>query len=225
MDASASATRRAVTIPADGVELAGNLTVPDDAVGVVAFAHGSGSGRHSPRNRQVAAGLVDAGLATLLMDLLTEDEEQVDLRTRELRFDIPLLARRMIAAIDWLEHEPGTDRLPVGCFGASTGGAAALIAAAQQPGRVRAVVSRGGRPDLAGDELPAVGAPTLLIVGGDDPVVIELNEQAEQQLRCETRLEIVEGASHLFEEPGKLERVTELARDWFVRHLSSETRG
>jgi putative phosphoribosyl transferase len=225
MNASATGTTSAVTIPADGVELAGDLTVPDHAAGVVAFAHGSGSGRHSPRNRQVAAGLVDARLATLLMDLLTGDEEQVDLRTRELRFDIPLLARRMIAAIDWLEHEPGTDRLPVGCFGASTGAAAALIAAAERPERVRAVVSRGGRPDLTGDDLAAVTAPTLLIVGGDDPVVIELNEQAQQHLRCETRLEIVEGASHLFEEPGKLERVTELARHWFVGHLSSEGRG
>jgi dienelactone hydrolase len=217
--------KRAVRITADGVQLAGDLTVPDDAVGVVAFAHGTGSGRHSPRNRQVAAGLVDARLATLLMDLLTEDEEHVDLRTRGLRFEIPLLARRMIAAIDWLEHEPATDRLPVGCFGASTGAAAALIAAAQRHERVRAVVSRGGRPDLADVELPAVSAPTLLIVGGDDPVVIELNQQAQQQLRCETRLGIVEGAGHLFEEPGKLERVTQLARDWFVSHLSSGGQG
>ena len=155
----------AVTIPADGVELAGDLTVPDATGGVVAFAHGSGSGRHSPRNRQVAAGLVAAGLATLLLDLLTEDEEQVDVRTRELRFDIPLLARRMVAAIDWLEHAPATGRLPVGCFGASTGAAAALIAAARRPERVRAGVSRGGRTDPTGDELSAVRAPTLLIVG------------------------------------------------------------
>src|SRR5919204_5997170 len=191
MDASGTEMACAVTIPADGVELAGDLTVPDDAVGVVAFAHGSGSGRHSPRNRQVAAGLVDAGLATLLMDLLTEDEEQVDLRTRELRFDIPLLARRMVAAIDWLEHEPATERLPVGCFGASTGAAAALIAAGKRPERVRAVVSRRGRPDLAGVELASVRAPTLLIVGGDDPVVLGLNQQAQHELRCETRLEIV----------------------------------
>ena len=225
MDASATGIARAVTIPADGVGLAGDMTMRDDAVGLVAFAHGSGSGRQSPRNRQVAAGLVDARLATLLMDLLTDDEEQVDLRARELRFDIPLLARRMVAAIDWLEHEPETERLPVGCFGASTGAAAALIAAAQRPERVRAVVSRGGRPDLAREELPAVAAPTLLIVGGDDPVVIELNQQAQRQLRCETRLEIIEGASHLFEEPGKLERVTELARDWFTGHLSSGGRG
>ena len=147
------------------------------------------------------------------------------MRTRELRFDIPLLARRMVAAIDWLEHEPETERLPVGCFGASTGAAAALIAAAQRPERVRAVVSRGGRPDLTGDELSGVQAPTLLIVGGDDPVVIELNQQAQGQLRCETRLEVVDGASHLFEEPGKLERVTELARDWFTGHLSTGARG
>src|SRR5919204_2673360 len=225
MDASATGIARAVTIPADGVGLAGDMTMRDDAVGLVAFAHGSGSGRQSPRNRQVAAGLVDARLATLLMDLLTDDEEQVDLRARELRFDIPLLARRMVAAIDWLEHEPQTERLPVGCFGASTGAAAALIAAAQRPERVRAVVSRGGRPDLAREELPAVAAPTLLIVGGDDPVVIELNQRAQQQLRCATRLEIVEGASHLFEEPGKLERVTELARDWFLSQLSNGRRG
>src|SRR5215211_3566745 len=166
MDGSATETTRSVTIRAGGVELAGDLTVPNDAVGVVAFAHGSGSSRRSPRNREVAAGLVDALLATLLMDLLTENEEQVDRRTRELRFDIPLLARRMAAAIDWLEHEPATGRLPVGCFGASTGAAATLIAAAQRPDRVRAVVSRGGRPDLAGDALPAVSASTLLIVGG-----------------------------------------------------------
>ncbi|HEU4978053.1 MAG TPA: dienelactone hydrolase family protein [Solirubrobacteraceae bacterium] len=224
MDASATGIERAVTIPADGAELAADLTVPEGAVGVVGFAHGSGSGRHSPRNRQVAAGLVDAGLGTLLLDLLTEDEERLDLRTRELRFDIPLLARRMVAAIDWLEHEPATGRLPAGCFGASTGAAAALIAAAQRPRRVRAVVSRGGRPDLAGGDLPGVRAPTLLIVGGHDGVVIELNQQAQERLRCETQLEIVEGAGHLFEEPGKLERVTELARDWFVAHLSSQRR-
>jgi putative phosphoribosyl transferase len=220
---SATESTRAVTIPAEGVELAGDLTVPDAAVGVVAFAHGSGSGRHSPRNRQVAAGLADARLATLLMDLLTEEEEEVDLRTRELRFDIPLLARRMVAAIDWLED--ATHGLSVGCFGASTGAAAALIAAARRPGRVRAVVSRGGRPDLAGEDLASVSAPTLLIVGGADPVVIDLNQQAREQLRCETRLELVEGASHLFEEPGALERVTELARDWFLSHLPSEEGG
>jgi putative phosphoribosyl transferase len=220
MDASsATESTRAVTIPVEGVRLAGDLTAPDAAVGVVAFAHGSGSGRHSPRNRRVAAGLAEARLASLLVDLLTEDEERVDLRTRELRFDIPLLAGRMVAALDWLEDESSTERLSAGCFGASTGAAAALIAAARRPDRVRAVVSRGGRPDLAGAELASVKAPTLLIVGGADPVVIELNRQAQEQLQCETRLEIVEGASHLFEEPGTLERVTELARDWFLSHL------
>ena len=219
MHASPRQATRVVTVPADRAKLAGDLAIPGSAVGVVAFAHGSGSGRHSPRNRQVAAGLGDAGLATLLMDLLTDDEEQVDLRTRELRFDIPLLARRMVAAIDWLEHERAVDGLRVGCFGASTGAAAALIAAAQRPERVGAVVSRGGRPDLAGDQLSAVRAPTLLIVGGDDSVVVELNRQAQQQLRCEATLEVVVGASHLFEEPGKLERVTELAREWFLTHL------
>jgi putative phosphoribosyl transferase len=218
-------TTRAITIPAEGAQLAGDLTLPDAAVGLVVFAHGSGSGRHSPRNRQVAAGLAEAGMATLLMDLLTEAEEDVDLRTRELRFDIPLLADRMVSAIDRLQHDPSTGRLPVGCFGASTGAAAAVIAAARRPGRVRAVVSRGGRPDLAGEELASVGAPTLLIVGGADPVVIDLNREAQEQLRCETRLEIVEGASHLFEEPGKLERVTELARDWFLAHLAGGNGG
>ncbi len=211
-----------MTVPADGAKLVGDLTIPADAVGVVVFAHGSGSGRHSPRNLQVAAGLGDAGLATLLMDLLTDDEEQVDLRTRQLRFDVPLLGRRMVAAIDRLERERAVGRLRVGCFGASTGAAAALIAAAQRPERVRAVVSRGGRPDLAGDQLPAVRAPTLLIVGGDDSVVVELNRQAQQQLRCEATLEVVAGASHLFEEPGKLERVTELARAWFLTHLQGQ---
>ncbi len=211
---------RAVTIPADGVRLDGDLTVPDDAVGVVAFAHGSGSGRHSPRNREVAARLAEARLATLLLDLLTADEEDVDLRTRELRFDIGLLAGRMVSAIDWLGSEPFTERLAVGCFGASTGAAAALIAAARRPDRVHAVVSRGGRPDLAADELSAVKAPTLLIVGGADTVVIDLNRQAQARLRCPAQLEIVEGAGHLFEEPGALEQVAELARDWFVTRLA-----
>jgi pimeloyl-ACP methyl ester carboxylesterase len=219
---SATGVTHAVTITADGVQLAGDLTVPHAGVGVVAFAHGSGSGRHSPRNRQVAAGLAEARLATLLLDLLTEAEEELDRRTRELRFDIALLADRMVAAIDWLGREPSTEDLAVGCFGASTGAAAALIAAARRPDRTRAVVSRGGRPDLAGGELASVRAPTLLIVGGADPVVIELNQQAQEHLRCERRLEIVEGASHLFEEPGKLERVTELARDWFLTRLPAK---
>jgi dienelactone hydrolase len=208
-----------VTVPANGVELAGDLAVPEEASGVVVFAHGSGSGRHSPRNRQVAAGLGDAGLGTLLMDLLTDDEEQVDRRSRKLRFDIGLLADRAVAAIDWLEHESAIGGLPVGCFGASTGAAAALIAATQRPERVGAVVCRGGRPDLARHELSAVRAATLLIVGGEDHLVLKLNEHAQSELPCETRLEIVPGASHLFEEPGKLARVTELAREWFRTYL------
>jgi dienelactone hydrolase len=212
--------RRPVAIPADGVRLAGDLTVPADARGIVVFAHGSGSGRFSPRNRAVADVLVGSGLATLLMDLLTREEEAVDLRTRHLRFDIALLARRVIATIDWLASEPTAKELPVGCFGASTGAAAALIAAAERPERVGAVVSRGGRPDLAGEALRRVRAPTLLIVGGNDPEVVRLNQQALAGLGGESRLEIVPGATHLFEEPGALERVAVLARDWFLRHLS-----
>jgi len=216
---SATTPTRAVTIPVDGAQLAGDLTVPEAAGGIVAFAHGSGSGRHSPRNRWVAERLVAARLGTLLLDLLTGEEEERDLSTRELRFDIPLLARRLTGAVDWLEREPATAALDVGCFGASTGAAAALIAAAERPARVGAVVSRGGRPDLARDALASVAAPTLLIVGGADPVVIDLNREAGAQLRCERRLEIVEGATHLFEEPGALEKVGDLARDWFLAHL------
>jgi dienelactone hydrolase len=208
-----------IVIPADGVSLSGDLTLPQDAPGVVVFAHGSGSGRFSPRNRAVAEVLARAGLATLLMDLLTEQEEAVDLRTRHLRFDIGLLGRRVVATVDWLASEPSTSELPVGCFGASTGAAAALIAAAERPARVGAVVSRGGRPDLAGDALRRVRAPTLLIVGGNDPEVLRLNEEALAALSGEARLEVVPGAGHLFEEPGALERVALLARDWFLRHL------
>jgi putative phosphoribosyl transferase len=219
---SAAGSARLVTIPVNTVRLCADLTVPASARGVVAFAHGSGSGRHSPRNREVAADLVDAGLATLLVDLLTEPEEQVDIRTRELRFEIPLLAARMVAAIDWLAREPDTAGLAVGCFGASTGAAAALIAAAERPSRVRAVVSRGGRPDLADRYLQSVSVPTLLIVGGADPVVLDLNRAAQQRLPRQTRLEVIEGASHVFEEPGALERVAELARDWFVSHLDGQ---
>jgi putative phosphoribosyl transferase len=211
--------RRAVAIAADGVRLAGDLTVPADARGIVVFAHGSGSGRFSPRNRAVADALVRSGLATLLMDLLTHDEEVVDLRTRHLRFDVGLLARRVVATIDWLASEPNVKDLPVGCFGASTGAAAALIAAAERPEKVGAVVSRGGRPDLAGEALRRVRAPTLLIVGGNDPDVLRLNQQALALLAGKARLEIVPGATHLFEEPGALERVAVLARDWFLQHL------
>lgn len=198
-------------------ELDGDLSMPGDARGIVVFAHGSGSSRHSPRNRQVAATLQQAGLATLLMDLLTPDEEQVDLRTRALRFDIGLLAERLIAATDWLGSRPDVRGLAVGYFGASTGAACALVAAAERP--AAAVVSRGGRPDLAGDALAHVRAPTLLIVGGHDEPVIDLNRQAMAQMSAETQLEIVPGASHLFSEPGALEQVAELATDWFAGRL------
>lgn len=213
------ATEQVVHVPAGRATLEGNLVVPPRATGVVLFAHGSGSSRHSRRNQFVARQLQDAGLATLLIDLLTAEEEQVDAVTRHVRFDIQLLADRLNAAIAWLGDRPETRELRVGLFGASTGGGAALVAAANDADRVGAVVSRGGRPDLAGDALPHVRAPTLLIVGGDDVPVIALNERAMAQLRCEVKLEIVPGASHLFEEPGTLERVAELARVWFARYL------
>jgi putative phosphoribosyl transferase len=212
--------RRHVTVAAGDARLVGDLTVPRDASGTVVFAHGSGSGRFSPRNQYVAAELVRGGLATLLMDLLTEDEEAIDRRTGHLRFDIRLLADRVIGTIDWLASDELVGALPVGCFGASTGAAAALVAAAERPRRVAAVVSRGGRPDLAGEALRRVVAPTLLIVGGRDTEVIRLNQQAQKLLGGESQLEIVPGATHLFEEPGALERVAALARDWFVWHLS-----
>lgn len=209
-----------VRIPIDRVTLEGNLGLPASVSGVVLFAHGSGSGRNSPRNRYVAERLRAAGLGTLLIDLLTEDEEQIDGRTAHLRFDIGLLADRLVGAIDWLQRDPRTDKLPVGLFGASTGGGAALVAAAKRPERVGAVVSRGGRPDLAGDDLPLVRSPTLLIVGGYDDVVITLNKQALARLGSPVKeLVIVPGATHLFEEPGKLEEVARLAADWFARHL------
>jgi dienelactone hydrolase len=199
-----------------------------DVTGVVLFAHGSGSSRFSSRNRHVAQALRAGGLATLLMDLLTPEEEAVDLRTRHIRFDIPLLAGRLVGAVDWLAKYEATARLPVGLFGASTGAGAALVAAARRPDRVRAVVSRGGRPDLAADALASVSAPTLLIVGGDDEQVAELNESAARTMLAarpapdvdpEVRIEIIPGATHLFEEPGALEQVATLARDWFARHL------
>ena len=211
---------RAVRIPAGPVELEGNLSVPQDAEGIVLFAHGSGSGRHSPRNRYVARALEERGLATLLFDLLTPEEEEVDLHTRHLRFDIGLLAQRLAAATDWLGQEPGTRELQIGYFGASTGAGAALVAAAERPREVGAVVSRGGRPDLAGDALPLVEAPTLLIVGGDDERVLRMNEEALARLRAEKRLEIIPGAGHLFEEPGALEEVARLAAGWFTRYLA-----
>jgi putative phosphoribosyl transferase len=212
---------RNVTISIGAIALEGSLVVPDPALGVVLFAHGSGSGRHSPRNRYVAGVLQEGGIATLLIDLLTEDEEQIDLTTRHLRFDIPLLAERLVGAIDWLGSEPSTAALPVGLFGASTGGGAALMASVARPERVRAVVSRGGRPDLADTALPEVVAPTLLVVGGLDDVVIALNQVAREQMRAETELRIVPGATHLFEEPGTLEQVAALARDWFTQHLTA----
>jgi dienelactone hydrolase len=211
--------RSEVSIPAGDALLEGELTVPERAGGIVAFAHGSGSSRHSPRNRQVAEALNRHGLATLLFDLLDPDEERADRQTGQLRFDTRLLGRRLVAALDWLASRTPTSRLPTGCFGASTGAAAALVAAERRPELVRAVVSRGGRPDLAGDLLPSVRAPTLLIVGANDDVVIELNRKARRRLRCETVLEIVPGAGHLFEEPGALERVELLARTWFLRWL------
>jgi putative phosphoribosyl transferase len=203
----------------DEVTLPGTLTLPDDAGGVVLFAHGSGSSRHSPRNQYVARFLERRGLATLLIDLLSATEEEVERSTRHLRFDIGLLAARLVAATSWLlAHSPARS-LPLGYFGASTGAAAALVAAAGAPSRVRAVVSRGGRPDLAGDQLARVRCPTLLIVGGDDHEVIVLNSDALGRLHCDKRLEIIPGATHLFEEPGALEEVAELAADWFVQHL------
>jgi putative phosphoribosyl transferase len=198
--------------------LDGDLVVPDGASGVVVFAHGSGSGRHSPRNRQVASRLNDAGLGTLLMDLLTAEEDDLDRVTGEHRFDIPLLAGRLTAAVDWLRHGEAS-RLPIGLFGASTGAAAALVAAAAPPDDVDTVVSRGGRPDLAGSALSRVRAPTLLIVGGGDHLVLELNRRALEQLRTEKQLVVVPGAGHLFEEPGAIEQVASLAADWFSRHL------
>lgn len=212
---------RAVTIPIDGTHLSGDLAIPRTARGLVVFAHGSGSSRHSPRNRFVASELQNGLLATLLLDLLTPEEERVDVRTGNLRFDIELLADRLVAALEWARHEPKTRDLRVGLFGASTGGGAALVAAALRPEVVGAVVSRGGRPDLAGNALPAVRAPTLLIVGGEDEAVLELNRRAMSQMRAEVELEVVPGASHLFEEPGTLEEVAHLARDYFVRHLGA----
>jgi dienelactone hydrolase len=208
-----------VAVQAGEVTLEGALSIPEHCGGIVLFAHGSGSSRFSPRNRMVARFLNEGGLGTLLVDLLTAREQEVDDRTGALRFDIGLLTRRLIDAIDWLGARPETRELRVGIFGASTGAAAALAAAAERPGRVAAVVSRGGRPDLALPELPRVLAPTLLIVGSRDRPVIGMNRQAQACLTCEHRLEIVPGATHLFEEPGTLDRVAQLARDWFLKHL------
>jgi len=210
-----------VQIQADRAVLSGNLTIPENAAALVLFAHGSGSSRHSPRNQFVARTLNDARLGTLLFDLLTQHEETIDMRTGEHRFNIVLLAERLVHATTWAKQQEQTRDLRIGYFGSSTGGAAALVAAADLPQDVDAVVSRGGRPDLAGDALPKVQAPTLLIVGGNDDIVIELNEMARDQMPCEVKLEIVSGATHLFEEPGALEKVAKLATDWFVSHMGS----
>ncbi|MFB7135524.1 phosphoribosyltransferase family protein [Streptomyces sp. NPDC056237] len=212
---------REVDVQAGAVVLRGQLTVPEGAGGVVVFAHGSGSSRHSPRNRFVAAGLNRAGLGTLLFDLLTEEEES----DRANVFDTGLLARRLADATGWLPGQPETEGLAVGYYGASTGAAAALWAAAETGARIAAVVSRGGRPDLAGPRLPAVTAPTLLIVGGHDQLVLDLNREAQARLRCENRLAVVPGATHLFEEPGALEKVTDLACDWFADHMAPDSHG
>ncbi|HEX5634965.1 MAG TPA: alpha/beta family hydrolase, partial [Gemmatimonadales bacterium] len=216
---TSAAREEEVRVDADGVTLDATLRVPHGARGMVLFAHGSGSSRQSPRNRHVAQVLHDGGFATLLLDLLTPREESVDSRTGELRFDIPLLARRLAGAMDWLAADAALGALPVGLFGASTGGGAALVAAAERPGHVRAVVSRGGRPDLAGEALPRVDAPTLLIVGGRDEEVLALNRAAERRMRGTVRVAVVPGATHLFEEPGTLDEVARLARDWFAQHL------
>jgi putative phosphoribosyl transferase len=212
-----------VEMPAGEATLEGELIVPVGARGLVLFAHGSGSSRHSPRNKLVAASLQQGRLGTLLIDLLTADEEVVDQRTAHLRFDIGLLARRLAGATDWLADNDETSHLRLGYFGASTGAAAALIAATERPEKVQAVVSRGGRPDLAGEALARVAAPTLLLVGSLDPVVVKLNRTAFDRLNGEKRLEILPGATHLFEEPGALERVGELAREWFQLHLAGRT--
>jgi dienelactone hydrolase len=215
-----AAEESVVKIPAGKAAINGNLTIPPKAKGIVLFAHGSGSGRFSPRNTRVAREINASGIATLLIDLLTEEEEAQDEFTGEFRFNIPLLAQRLISATEWLAKNPNTEDLTIGYFGASTGAAAALIAAAKLPEQIKAVVSRGGRPDLAGDYLSRVKAPTLLIVGGDDTEVLQLNREALDQLRSEKKLTVVLGATHLFEEPGKLEQVARLAIDWFSKHLS-----
>ncbi len=214
---------RAVRIPSSDVELDGDLEAPAGARGIVLFAHGSGSSRNSPRNRQVALMLRQGGLATVLMDLLTPEEDELDRQTAQLRFSVGLLAERVADATDWARQQDEVRSLPVGLFGASTGAAAALVAAAARPAVVRAVVSRGGRPDLAGDSLDRVDAPTLFIVGGEDREVIHLNKLAFDCMHSEKRLEIVPGATHLFEEPGALERVAVLAREWFQLHLAGRT--
>jgi dienelactone hydrolase len=212
-----------VQIPVRGATLEGHLTVPENPLGFILFAHGSGSSRHSPRNRFVARVLNTAGLGTLLFDLLTTDEEDVDEATGEHRFNIALLAERLGLATDWIAQDPVVRDLGIGYFGSSTGGGAALVAAAQRPGRINSIVSRGGRPDLAGPNLSEVRAPTLFIVGRRDDVVIHLNREAMAQMHCEVKLELVESATHLFQEPGTLEKVAALASEWFVHHTSSSS--
>ena len=221
-NAAAQIGREAIGVPAGEVQLAADLALPEEAHGIVLFAHGSGSSRKSPRNRHVADVLNEGSIGSILIDLLTEDEEQVDAQTAELRFDIDLLTRRLIAITDWIGAQRDLRKLGLGYFGASTGAAAALAAAAARPEAVRAVVSRGGRPDLAGHALGRVHAPCLFLVGGNDSVVLDLNRDAIACLPRNTkrRLEIIPGATHLFEEPGALDRVAELARDWFRLHLS-----
>jgi dienelactone hydrolase len=213
---------RALIVPAGAVSLPADIDLPADARGIVLFAHGSGSSRHSPRNRQVARALNDAAIATILIDLLSEEEEIEDARTAALRFDIRLLTRRLISVTNWIERDESLSRLSLGYFGASTGAAAALAAAAERPSAVCAVVARGGRPDLAGSALRSVAAPSLFIVGGDDHIVLRLNGEAILDLPRSTpaRLEVIPGATHLFEEPGALERVAELATCWFQRYLA-----
>jgi putative phosphoribosyl transferase len=216
-----SAAAESIVIPVERGQIGADLRVPERAVGLVIFAHGSGSSRFSSRNRAVAEFLETNRFGTLLLDLLTREEESVDIHTREHRFDIDLLGRRVVLATDWAQDRPDLRQLPIGYFGASTGAAAALIGAAVRPTVARAVVSRGGRPDLAGGALPKVQAPTLLLVGGDDEPVIEMNRDAMKQMRAPVELEIVPGATHLFEEPGTLDRVMDLASNWFRRHLEA----
>jgi dienelactone hydrolase len=211
-----------VHITAGRAALSGNLTIPENSEALVLFAHGSGSSRHSPRNQFVASTLNRADLGALLFDLLTPQEEALDIYTREHRFNINLLAERLVHATKWVREQAETRDLRIGYFGSSTGGAAALVAAAELPQEVGVVVSRGGRPDLAGDALPKVQGPTLLIVGGNDDIVIELNEMARDRMRCKVKLEIIPGATHLFEEPGALEQVAKLAIDWFLLHLTRQ---
>jgi putative phosphoribosyl transferase len=213
-----------VRVRAGGVSLEGELSLPQDARGVVVFAHGSGSGRSSPRNVHVAAVLRRQRFGTLLVDLLTRAEEQAAADRADLRFDIPMLARRLLGVVDWLRGSPDTAGLPIGLFGSSTGTAAALVAASRRPGEIAAVVSRSGRPDLAAPMLGGVRAPTLLIVGGEDRQVQQLNRRAAQRLLAETRVEVVPGAGHLFSEPGALDEAARLAGEWFGRHLAHPPR-